>query len=405
MDRNTQRLYYFDWIRVLAFGLLFLYHVARIFDTVGWHIKNVTTSYAFTYFNDFTHSWRMPLIFLISGSGTYFALRTRKEGFLKDRVMRLIVPYIFGAILLSPFQSFFDTLPFASVEGSYLDFLANYPGAMFAELGYTNPYFLFRIGYHLWYLAYLFGITILLFPVIKFLFENERAQALVAKFMSGFTPFITLMIVLIAVEFTSRPSFGAFLGWSDFANYTLFFFVGFLLQINRAPLRIIDEYTWVFLAVALLIWFGSSLSSDTAEIGNNPTFSWSFFLFIVLKSINCLAWIFAFIGLGKKFLNFTNKWLVDCNQGLLPFYILHQPVIILVAYYMVQWQLSMTSKFLLILIVSLMITIGLYQIIYRVEVLRVCFGMKKRSIAEKQFTSDQLTTAKIVKPISYRSGR
>ena len=67
---NNQRLYYIDWLRVLAFGLLFLFHTIRFFDFFPWHVKNADQSILASIIVGFTHSWRMHLIFFISCDNT-----------------------------------------------------------------------------------------------------------------------------------------------------------------------------------------------------------------------------------------------------------------------------------------------------------------------------------------------
>ena len=71
---QKERLYYLDWLRIGAFGLLILFHCMRFFDFFPWHIKNQTQSELATQIFLFTTSWRMPLIFFVSGAGTYFAI-------------------------------------------------------------------------------------------------------------------------------------------------------------------------------------------------------------------------------------------------------------------------------------------------------------------------------------------
>jgi glucan biosynthesis protein C len=69
------RRYDIDWLRVLAVLLLFPFHSARIFDTFStWYVKNEVLSEALTYFITYVHPWHMPLLFLLAGASTWFAL-------------------------------------------------------------------------------------------------------------------------------------------------------------------------------------------------------------------------------------------------------------------------------------------------------------------------------------------
>jgi hypothetical protein len=106
----------------------------------------------------------------------------------------------------------------------------------------------------------------------------------------------------------------------------------------------------------------------------------------------------AFLGFGKMFLNFRHRLLNDLNQGILPFYILHQTVIVIFGYFVVQWDLSILEKFLIILTASFIVTIGLYQIIRRNNILRFLFGMKRKEV-------NHLKTAQVLSTISENTSR
>ena len=69
-----KRRYDLDWLRMIAFALLMLFHTGMLFSTWSWHVKNLETSDYFDYVMRFLHSWRMPLLFFISGSAVWFAM-------------------------------------------------------------------------------------------------------------------------------------------------------------------------------------------------------------------------------------------------------------------------------------------------------------------------------------------
>jgi len=74
------RLYYLDWLRVLAMFGIFFFHNARLFDALSdWHVKNATIGIGPTILVAFLDGWIMPFFFLLAGAGSYFALRFRKS--------------------------------------------------------------------------------------------------------------------------------------------------------------------------------------------------------------------------------------------------------------------------------------------------------------------------------------
>lgn len=116
-----------DWLRVYAIVLLLFYHSARPFVKWRWHIQNETVSGFIVGILQFINIWHMPLLFLLSGSAAWFAMSLRPErSFAKERVKRLLIPLIFGMIILVPPQVYIERLFRGQFEGSYFSF---YPEA------------------------------------------------------------------------------------------------------------------------------------------------------------------------------------------------------------------------------------------------------------------------------------
>jgi hypothetical protein len=99
----------------------------------------------------------------------------------------------------------------------------------------------------------------------------------------------------------------------------------------------------------------------------------------ILRALNVWCWILALLGLGDRYLNFNNRFLSYANEAVLPFYILHQPLIVVIGFFIVQLDIGTTAK-VLILIASAFSAITLiYEILVRrINVLRFLFGMRLR---------------------------
>ena len=92
-----------------------------------------------------------------------------------------------------------------------------------------------------------------------------------------------------------------------------------------------------------------------------------------------LSWglLIGFITLGSRVFNFKNRFIAYASEAVLPFYILHQTVIIMVGYYVVRWELHPALKYLTIVLLSFTLIVALYDLlIRRIRVLRVLFGMR-----------------------------
>jgi hypothetical protein len=99
-----------------------------------------------------------------------------------------------------------------------------------------------------------------------------------------------------------------------------------------------------------------------------------------LRSVNVIAWLVAILGYGSKFLNFENGFLKYANEAVLPFYILHQTVILGIGFFVVRWNIGIGVKFLIIALSSLVLIVATYDlVIKRVNTLRFMFGMKLRA--------------------------
>ena len=124
-----------------------------------------------------------------------------------------------------------------------------------------------------------------------------------------------------------------------------------------------------------------SVTGLVIQFGVKPELSKSTpILYLSLTSIRCfrvLLWIIAIIGFGEKYLNFNNRFLGYSNEALLPFYILHQFVLLLIGYWVVQWPINALVKYLVIASLSFIAIMSLYDIVIkRFRITRFLFGLK-----------------------------
>lgn len=373
-SKNNQRLYYLDWLRILAFGLLFVFHSVRFFDDFEWHVKNEEHSMLANFIVGFTHGWRMHLIFFISGVGTFFALKSRKQQFVKDRFMRLIIPYIFGIILLVPPQKFLEAISNKWFTGSFLKFMTGYPHWLMnhhpgASLEWTG-----HLGYHIWYLAFLFVMTLVFLPLLKCVnkpnFINKSLQYL-SKNKLGLLVFIVPVVV---TEVFLRPNHGTYLNWADFFQYGMFFLAGYIFMTHQGFIEISRKYTYHFLILGICL--SIYVLTHYPQINDGKTLLNSIINSTILIS-SSFSWVMFFFGLSRRKLNFNHKYLSSLNIAILPFYILHQTIIIMIGYFVISYKINILSKFLVILILSLIASILLYRVIRKVNTLRFLFGMKR----------------------------
>jgi len=151
-----KRLHYIDWLRVLAFATLILFHCAVPFVAHNhWEINNEDTSPWITRIIWWLHQWRLPLLFFIAGVGVRFSLRKRSiPRFYAERFVRLFIPLAFAIFFITPIQVYFEWLQESRISTGYLDFYRS----VFEIVPYPDGSFTWS---HMWIVAYLFVITIL----------------------------------------------------------------------------------------------------------------------------------------------------------------------------------------------------------------------------------------------------
>lgn len=376
---RTARLYYLDWLRVIATVGVYLTHVSDVFNTVLFEIKNADQSEVITIIQGFVFPWGMPLFFLISGTGSYFALRRRSASeFTRERTLRLLVPFFTGTLLLGPIQLYLSWRHRTEVgvtEASFLKFVAE----RFELIG---PKLFGAVGYHMWFLGYLFAFSLLALPIFMWL-KGEAGRRAVARLASlcvhrgGILLFIAPLVVM---RLLLQPFFPVQHDWADFFVYGTFFVLGYLLFTDESFMQAIRRDWWILLGVGLATTaaFGAILYSlPDFEIEASPS---TLAEFLLWGSVAAAGWCgCAFmLFIGMRFLDRNNRGLQYCLEVLLPFFLLHQPVIIVIAYFVVQWDMGLWPKLLIVLAGSLVATLALCElVIKRVGVLRILFGMKK----------------------------
>ncbi|MCG8338181.1 MAG: acyltransferase [Proteobacteria bacterium] len=376
---DSKRLYYVDWLRVLAMLALFLFHADRFFDFYGWHVKNDETNLISTVHVNFFVIWMMPLFFVLSGAAIYHSLQFRNAGeFISERCKRILVPLlILGYFVTSPPQSYLDRLTNGQFSGSFLEYIPHYFQGV-DMFGGNFPWHAF----HLWYLLYLFVFSICLLPL--FTFDKNGKPGLLARFSNLFTNPWSLVLLIIPIVIinvlidTNNLGFMRGTGGWDLFSYMFFLSYGYLVFSNPGTLKNIYRLTYPLLVIAVV----TSLISLFIYSGVIPRIrdevSWFNISLTIIRVISSLAWIGGFIGLCEKYLNFKNGWLGYANQAVMPFYILHQLFLLLIGYYVVQWEMPVLFKFIIIAVAAFIAIMLAYEyLVRRIGLLRILFGMKK----------------------------
>ncbi len=372
-----QRRHDIDWLRVIAiFGVLF-FHVAMLFAAEwDWHIKNPETSNMWLEFNFWISQFRMPLLFFVSGFGTFLALRKRSAWqYTKERHNRLIIPLVFSMFVIVPPQIYIERI-FDNPD-SYSSFLGFYPET-FSFIPYPDGNFSWH---HMWFVLYLFFYSIVGLPLFLWM-KKDKIGSQVNSLFENFKPAIillfipTFLVYLFITAGTSRSN--NFIGdWSWHPYWFTFFAIGYVVGIAPAIWDRIRDNRRNFFGVALLCIFIINVIRWNG-IYNEVSIA----VYRILIPINAWAWMLAACGFARVHLNKPSKVLTYLNQSIYPFYILHQTVIIIVGYYVVQVQESILAKYLFVSLISIGGSLAIYEFLIRpFNIPRFLFGVKsaKRS--------------------------
>jgi len=374
------RVHYLDSLRVLAVFMVFLFHAAKPFTLgEGWRIMNDQTSMVATaFFGAFLAPWGMPFFFLLAGTGTWFALQRRSaRQFAGERFRRLLIPFLIGSALLTPIQSYLEWRFATQAEafaGSYLDLILD-------RWGGWNPLIFGWIGYHLWFLGFLFTHALIALPLLVWLkgASGQDIVARLAKLCERRGGILLFALPLLLIQLSLRPLFPEAYNWPDFFYYLLFFLLGYLFFADERFLRAIRRDWWLALAVGIVTLLGlmTTLALGEAETLLDTPSAPGFYLFWAFAVVDAWCWSLFMLSVGMRYLDFSNKWLQYGQEAVVPFYVFHQPIIMAIAFYVVAWETGITLKMLVIILGSFAATIGIYALLVRrVAPLRAIFGMK-----------------------------
>ncbi len=384
----TSRQAYLDWLRIMAIiGVLFFHSAMAYVAEWAWHIKNKETSHLLLEFNFFLHQFRMQLLFFISGTVTYFMLQRRSSGgFIVLRLRRLLVPLLVGMLVIVPPQIYMERLT-EGFKGNFFDF---YPSTFT-----TGAYPTGNLSWHhLWFIAYLFLYDVIFAAIFKYL-TSEKGK----KKWNGINQLakgkrIYLLALPGIILYTSLVH--RFPETNDLVNDRMYFFywlffllAGFICMNFPALMDSLERNRRSSLTIAFLSILAINYlrwnQLEPYNVISGWEHDWRTFLYRSLYPITSWSWVFTAIGYGKRYLNKKLKVLDYLNQAVYPFYILHQTVIIIVVYYVVQTPETIIMKYLFTVLLSFLLTMGIYHLFVRpFAVTRFLFGMKPKKKAEKR---------------------
>lgn len=345
-----------DWLRVIAIGLLLIYHTAIGFQPWGLFIGFITNDeFLQSLWTPMTllNIWRIPILFYISGMGLFLAFQNRNlKQLLIERLKRIGIPFFFGSIAIVPI---------------HLILIQNYYGTEIA----FNP----SMG-HLWFLGNILVYVILLSPILFFFKKrnNFGIVRLIKKLFSNPLGLLFIILLFILEAFLTKPPIYEMYAYTTHGFHLglVAFLSGFLFMFCGEPFwTMIVKWRWLFLVVASTLFF-----MRTSQIVSQQNY------YSLVVESNC--WIFALFAFAKKYLSKESNKLTYLKEAAYPVYILHMAFLYLGSSLIFPLNLAVELKFVLLLLITVGGTLFFYEfVIRRLNAIKPLFGLNRNLQTKK----------------------
>lgn len=363
-----------DALRFLVFSLLIVYHTAMLYLAgADFHMKSTYLTDSLNFPMVFINRWRMEIVFIISGVSCAMMTQTSRGAFLWRRVRRLLLPLVFGLLVIIPVQPYCEGVSNGLVAPGYGQFLLDYFGHHAWPAGAFTGWKTSFTWNHLWYLVYLLLYTIVLVALQPLL---ERIRPLFTGLRGWRLLVLPALLPLAATVFLKLryPETHALVkDWYAHAIYFTMYLYGWWLGNDKGVWQELARLRWHTLllapcAFAVYIGFDLVYSENLltwASLGSWP-----------MRNLYMWLAICTILGWSHTLLNRRFTWLPWARQAVYPWYILHQSAIVLLAYWLVPLKLGPLIEPVLILVGTVAICWGCTSLVIgKLNWLRPCFGL------------------------------
>jgi hypothetical protein len=374
---STERRLDLDWVRILAFGVLILYHVGMYYVTWGWHVKSPYAAHTLEPLMMLSAPWRLSLLFFVSGCATAFLHAKSAAGFVRSRTQRLLIPLALGVWLIVPPQSWAEVTEAVGYSGGYLHFMHLYTegyGGFCREDCLRLP-----TWNHLWFVAYLWCYTMVAalawwaIPRARI----ARGSAFLARCLRGpwliVLPVAWLAAVRIALVARFPDTHALVDDWFQHANYFSVFALGLLLARETAVWEEIRRQRWTALALAIVGY--AVVSAYFAQYVDVAPPQWIRQVQRAFYALDQWAAIVAALGFARQWNPADSGVRRYLTEAIFPFYIVHQTAIVLLAHFVKPLGLRPPVEGPLLIAATIAICVASFEAVRRVGWLRPLFGL------------------------------
>ncbi len=382
------RLYELDWLRVLVIINLVPWHAAYMMTAVSGFShtpKDSLTALVLRYYTVFFSRWQMPLMFFIAGASACISLSFRSPGaFAIERVRRLLVPLVFFMVVFYPLFLYF--WPEASENRSMSDYLLRFWPRCVTTMyysGFPGRYPMPGWG-HLWFVAYLSIFSLIILPLfvhLRWWVHQGSAEKYAALIIDkGGIVLLGFPLVLVNAGLTPKwpmAKVDLYDDWAYFCYNLTAFLYGYMLCRDQKFWQSVDRHLRTLLPLAIL--FTSLVVFMRLKMPelSTPAYTLRYIFYSLFFGFHTWFCILAAVGIARRFLRTTNKFLNYFSRASYPFYILHLVVMIVIGHYLVQLRMGVLAEFAILSFLCFTVTIaGFELLVVRFRITRFLFGVK-----------------------------
>jgi glucans biosynthesis protein C len=373
-----ERHYGLDWLRIGAFGLLILYHIGMFFVPWDWHVKTAAPIDLLCIPMLATNSWRIPLLFVVSGYATRAVLQkaASKGGFARDRTARLLIPTIAAMILIIPPQPWIELVFKHGYAESFPHFWARDYFRFEEQNGIVVP-----TWQHLWFVVYLWAYTMALAPAAALFGRWSAIGAWLDRRLAGAWLYLVPIGWLLAGALILFPETESTHALVDDPQGHWVFLPHFLFGLLLAGAPRIWETIRASWRVALVIAVVAYLIVAVMEYfypGNAPLPESWVAPRTAARIVQGWCAVVALLGIADRFWNRDHPWRATLTEAVFPFYIVHQTIIVVTGWWLLRFGLPPVVEFAILLAATVTSCWLFYDLGRRIGLLRPLIGLRTR---------------------------
>jgi surface polysaccharide O-acyltransferase-like enzyme len=352
--------------------LLFPFHAGRVFNYGElFYAKSPIESVPLAYLLGFISYWHMPLLFLLAGASTYFALKRRTIGqYVGERSLRLGIPLLFGVLVLVPPQTWYGAQTNAGYTSSFVEYYTSGAAFTTANLLGRGDYYGGLSPAHLWFIWFLWMISIAVVPLLL-IGRTQRGAVVLDRVARAWSKPIWWLVVLFLILVTeSMPEISGL----NIFYFAWYFTLGYVLIRGEWFVTSVERHRVWTLALGLALTVGTIVFNAFGEALPDPSLERAAWTYLELAG----GWliIVGLLGWGRRLLDRPSPALSYLAESSYPVYILHQTVIVAIGFYLVKVAPWPALSWPLLIASSVLVSFALYEGVRRVRPLRFLFGMR-----------------------------